>query len=136
MKIVEFIYSNMTKQSKKLQNNVFVLFSPERILLQPGEPIKADMKLSMLLPNQIILACTLLPTFCKNGLKLENCYHILADNNTTNFNQPKNLPLKLQFELVNRSMNTTLSICKRLEIIYITSLNEELEQLEVKYAKI
>ena len=67
------------------------------------------MKLSIRPPNQIFFGCTLLPIFCENGLKLENCFHISANNNTMNLNQPINLPWKLQLELVNRSLNTTLS---------------------------
>ena len=40
--------------------------------LQPGEFKKVDMKLSIRLAKQIITAGTLLPSFNKNGLKLEN----------------------------------------------------------------
>ena len=135
MKIVEFIYDKMIKRPKRLWNNVFVLYLPERIRLQPGETAKLDVKISICPPNQIIFGCTLLPIFCKNGLKLENCFHISADNNTMNLNQPINLPWKLQFKLVNRSLKATFSIRKRQEIVYITSLNEGLDELKVKYTK-
>ena len=91
------------------------------------------MKLLIFLPEQIIIACTLLPSCSENGLKLENCKNISADNNTINFNQPINLPWKLQLELVNRSMNTIFSIRKRQEIGYIVPLNEGIEQLKVKH---
>ena len=93
------------------------------------------MKLSIRPPNQIIFGYTLLSIFCKNGLKLENCFHISAENNTMNLNQPINLPWKLQVELVNRRSNTTFSIRKRQEVGYITSLNEGLGKLKVKYTK-
>lgn len=63
-------------------------------------------------PNQVICGCTLLTTFCENGLKLENCFCISAGNNTSNFNQPINLLWKLQFELVNRSLNNFSSLQK------------------------
>ena len=85
MQTVELIYDKSVRQPKKLQN-VFVLFSLERIRLQPGESKKLDMKLSILLPNRLVVAYTLSPTFCENGLKLENCHHISADNNTININ--------------------------------------------------
>ena len=134
MKIVEFIYDKMIKRPKRLWNNVFVLYLPERIRLQPGETAKLDVKISICPPNQIIFGCTLLPIFCKNGLKLENCFHISADNNTMNLNQPINLPSKLQVELVNRRSNTTFSIRKRQEVGFIT-LNEGLDKLKVKYTK-
>ena len=135
MKIVEFIYDKTIKRPKTLWNNVFVLYPPERIQLQPGKTTKVDMKLSIHPPNQIIFGCTLLSVFCKNGLKLENCFHISADNNTMNLNQPINLPSKLQLELVNRRSNTTFSIRKRQEVGFITSLNEGLDKLKVKYTK-
>ena len=52
-----------------------------------------------------------------------------------NLNQPINLPWKLQLELVIRSLSTTFSIGKRQEIACITSINEGLDELKVKYTK-
>ena len=68
------------------------------------------MKLSIHLPEQIVTVCTLLPSFSKNGLKLENCQYIFTDNNINNLNQVINLPWKLQFKLVKRNMSATFSI--------------------------
>ena len=68
------------------------------------------MKLSIHLPEQIVTVCTLLPSFSKNGLKLENCQYIVTDNNINNLNQLINLPWKLQFKLVKRNMSATFSI--------------------------
>ena len=134
MKIVEFIYHRTIKCPKSLQN-VFVIYSPERISLQPGENAKLDMKVSVRPPNLIIFGCTLLPTFCENGLKLENCFYMSVADNTNNLNQPINLPWKIQFELVNRSLSTTFLIRKRQEIAYVTSLSEGLDELKVKYSR-
>ena len=134
-KVFEFVYNKTLKRPKKLQNNLFVLYLLERIRLQPGEFKRVGMKLSIHLPEQIITACTLLSSFSENGLKLENSRYISADNNIINFIQPINLPWKVQLELVNRSINNVFSIRKRQEIGYITTLNEESEQLEVKYTK-
>ena len=104
MKIVEFIYEKTIKRPKRLRDNNFVIFASERIQVQPGEKAKIDIKQSIHPPNLIMFGCTLLPTFCGNGLKLENCFYISAENNKINLNQPINLPWKLQFELVNRSI--------------------------------
>ena len=93
------------------------------------------MKLSIRRPEQIVTCCTLLPAFSKNGLKLENCQYISTDNNIINFNQPINLPWKLQLDLVHRSMNTTFLIRKKQKLAFIVPLNEGLEQLNVKYTK-
>ena len=71
-RFIEFI-DNKDAEMTKLWNNVFVLYSPERIRLQPGEFRKVYMKLSIRLPNEVIATCVLLPSFGKNGLKLENC---------------------------------------------------------------
>ena len=79
-RFIEFIHNKTLKRPKKMRNNVFVLHSPERIRLQSGELKKVDMKLSIHLPNEIIATCVLFPPFSKNGLKLENCQHISADN--------------------------------------------------------
>ena len=117
IKIIEFIFdSSLQKQPKKFQNNVFVLHSPKRIKVRPGEFINVDMKLSVRMPQQIIAACVLLPTLC-------------------NASQLINLPWKIHFELVNRSMNTVFSICKRQELCFLTISTEGMEELKVKYRK-
>ena len=44
---VEFIYDRTTRRPRRLKNNVFVLYSPERIRMQPSEKINIDMKLKI-----------------------------------------------------------------------------------------
>ena len=44
---VEFIYDRTTRRARRLKNNVFVLYSPKRIRIQPGEKINIDMKLKI-----------------------------------------------------------------------------------------
>ena len=90
------------------------------------------MKLSVHLPEQVVIACTLLPSLGINRLMLEPCQYISANNNIINLNQLIILPWKLQFELVNRNMNTTFSVRKKQKLI---TLNRGLEQLQVKYSK-
>ena len=34
---IEFIYDKTTRRPKRLENNIFILYSPERIRLQLGE---------------------------------------------------------------------------------------------------
>ena len=135
-KIIELIYnSSLQKRPKKLQNNVFMLYFPKRIKLRPGEFINVDMKLPVRIPEEIIAACVLLPTLCTNGLCMESFQYISANNNTCNASQPINLPWKVHFELVNRSTNTIFSICKRQGLCFLTTLNDGVEQLKVKYTK-
>lgn len=90
------------------------------------------MKLSVHLPEQVVIACTLLPSLGINRLMLEPCQYISANNNIINLNQLIILPWKLQFELVKRNMNTTFSVRKKQKLI---TLNHGLEQLQVKYSK-
>ena len=45
MNYVEFSYSK--RRPRKLENGVFVLYTPERIKLQPGEVKIVDMKLHL-----------------------------------------------------------------------------------------
>ena len=66
----------MTKRLRRLKNNVFVLYSPKRIRIQPGEKINIDMKLKIRLLKNIVGSCTLLQTFDENGMKLLNSQHI------------------------------------------------------------
>ena len=90
------------------------------------------MKLLIHLPEQVVIACTLLPSFGINRLMLQPCQYISANNNIINLNQLIILPWKLQFELVKRNMNTTFSVRKKQKLI---TLNHGLEQLQVKYSK-
>ena len=134
-KFIEFTYDKTLKQPKWVQNNVFVLSSSERIKIQPGESKKIDMKLSICLPEQIIKCCTLLPTFHKNGLKLENCQYISTDNNIINFNQPINLPWKLKMYLVNRSMNATFLKRKKTRISFYRTIKQRIRTIKSQVYK-
>ena len=51
---VEFIYAKTTRRSRRLENNVFVLYSPEIIKLQPGEIKPINMKTKLRLPNNLV----------------------------------------------------------------------------------
>ena len=44
---------------RRLENNVFVLYLPERIKLQPGEIKSINMKIKLRLPDNLVGACIL-----------------------------------------------------------------------------
>ena len=44
---VEFIYDKTTRRPKRLENNVFILYTPEKIPLQPGESMSVNMKVKI-----------------------------------------------------------------------------------------
>ena len=80
---VEFIYDKSTRRPRRLQNNVFVLYTPERIRLRPSEVKQIDMKIKLRLPSELVGCCTLLPTFSDGGMKLLNSQHISSGSNIT-----------------------------------------------------
>ena len=96
-----------------LKNNVFVLYSPKRIRIQPGEKINIDIKLKIRMQKNIVGSCTLLQTFDENGIKLLNSQHISSEANICiNQNYPDQQrddlppPWILTLEIFNRNMNT------------------------------
>ena len=57
---------------------------------------------------------------------MESFQYISANNNICNVSQLINLLWKVHFELVNRNINT---------IFFLTTLNDGVEELKVKYTK-
>ena len=55
---IEFIYDKTVRRPKRLENNVFILYAPERIRLQPGEIKEVNMKLKLKISRNIIGTCT------------------------------------------------------------------------------
>ena len=60
MNYVEVSYSK--RRQKKLENDFFVLYTPERTKLQPGEIEIVDMKLNLKLSKNLVGGCVLLPS--------------------------------------------------------------------------
>ena len=67
---VEFIYDKTTRRPK--MNNNFILYTPEKIRLQPGETMSINMKVKIKFSKNTIGSCILLQTFSNFGLKLIN----------------------------------------------------------------
>ena len=76
---IKFIYDETTGRPRKLENNVFVLYSPERIRLQPGEIKSINMKIKLKMSKNLVGACTLLPSLSQNDIELLNLFHIAMD---------------------------------------------------------
>ena len=45
--IVKFFYQKSTRRLKRLENNVFVIYSPEKIKLEPGELKFVNMRIKI-----------------------------------------------------------------------------------------
>ena len=127
---IHFIYDKTTRRPKRLENNVFILYAPERIRLQLGEVKEINMKLKLKISRNIIGTCTLLQTFSNHGLKLLNSNTIAqSENNRILQNHlnvdDHNLPLwLLSFELLNKNSNKIFQIRKGQEIGYFTVVND------------
>ena len=129
---IEFIYDKTTRRPKRLENNVFILYTPERIRLQPGEVKEVNMKLKLKISRNIIGTCILLQTFSNHGLKLLNSNTIaksennrILQNHLTREGDNDDLPpWFLSFELYNKSLNKIFQIRKKQEIGYFIILND------------
>ena len=78
---IEFIYDKTVRRPERLENNVFILYAPERIRLQPDEVKEVNMKLKLKISRNIIGTSILLLTFSNRGLKLLNSNTIAQSEN-------------------------------------------------------
>ena len=120
------------QRPKRLENNVFILYAPERIRLQPGEVKEVNMKLKLKISRNIIGTCILLQTFSNHGLKLLNSNTIaqsennrILQNHLSGEGDNDDLPPWFSsFELHNKSLNKIFQIRKKQEIGYFIILND------------
>ena len=113
---IEFHYKAI-KKPKLLESNVLVLYSPQKLIFQPGERKLVNMKLKIKLPSTITGSCRLLFQLANHGLYLANSNYL---TNKTN----------LHLEIVNLNLAQTLQINNRHKIGYFTPNHT---QTEVKY---
>ena len=137
---IEFIYDKTTRRPKRLENNVFILYAPEKIRLQPGEMMSVNMKVKIKFSKNIIGTCILLQTFSNYGLKLMNSNTIAQEINANiqnhlNVNENDLPPWILTFELFNKSLNNIFQIRKKQEIGYFMILNDGGKEIQHAYRK-
>ena len=102
---IKFYYK--IKRPKLLENNVFVLYSPQRLKFEPGEKKMVDMKLNIKFSTDVRGSCRLLFQLSNAGLQLQNSNYLSADTN-------------LHFEILNSNMTQTIEIKSKGEIGYFT----------------
>ena len=95
------------KRPKLLENNVFVLYSPQKLQFEPGEKKIVDMKLNIKFPTNVNGSCRLLFQLSNAGLQLQNSNYLSENTN-------------LHFEILNSNMTQTLEIKSKGEIGYFT----------------
>ena len=102
---IQFNYK--IKRPKLLENNVFVLYSPQRLKFEPGEKKMVDMKLNIKFPANVRGSCKLLFQLTNAGLQLQNSNYLSADTD-------------LHFEILNSNLTQTIEIKSKGEIGYFT----------------
>ena len=103
LQTIKFHYK--TKRPKLLENNVFVLYSPQKLKFQPGEKKLVDMKLNIKFSANVTGSCRLLFQLTNAGLYLQNSNYLSGNTN-------------LHFEILNSNMTQTVEIKSRREIGY------------------
>ena len=93
---IKFLYK--CKRPKKLENDVFVIYSPEKIMLTPSEIKLINMQVKIFLPKHITGSCRLLFSLSNQKLKLLNSSSISQENNQISklkkFTEKKNTYLR------------------------------------------
>ena len=113
---IRFYYK--IKKPKRLENNVFVLYSPERLKFEPGQKKMVDMKLNITFPTTHVTgSCTLLLQLSNAGLCLQNGDRLSGNTD-------------LHLEIFNSNMTQTIEIKSRGEIGYFIA---NCDKTEIKY---
>ena len=140
MKIkVKFQYK--IKRPKMLDNDVFVIYSPERININPGEKKNINMQLKIFLPKNIEGSCRLLLSLSNQKLKLLNS-NLISQKYNQNieieeiYEQGNNLPpWNLNFEILNADLTKSFTIRSRQELGYFYLLPNGGEEITYKFEK-
>ena len=140
MKItVKFQYKK--KRPKKLDNDVFVIYSPERITINPGEKKNVNLQLKIFLPKNIEGMCRLLLSLSNQKLKLLNS-NLISQKYNCNieiqdiYEQGNNLPpWNLNFEILNGDLTKTVTIRNKQELGYFYLLSHMGEEITYKFEK-
>ena len=105
LQTIKFHYQ--IKRPMLLENDVFVLYSPQKLKFEPGEKKMVDMKLNIKFSANVTGSCRLLFQLANSGLCLQNTNQLSGNTN-------------LHFEILNSNMTQTVEIKSRHEIGYFT----------------
>ena len=136
---VKFQYKK--RRPKKLENDVFVIYSSERIIINPGEIKNVNMQLKIFLPKNIEGTCRLLLSLSNQKLKLLNS-NLISQKYNQNieiqeiYEQGDNLPpWNLNFEILNGDLTKSVTIRSRQELGYFYLLPNRGEEITYKFEK-
>ena len=139
--IIKFSYESKNRRPKILENDVFVIYSPEKITLNPGEIKNVNMQLKIFLPKHIQGSCRLLLSLSNQKLKLLNSSLISQEYNQNIeiediYKKEKYLPpWNLYFELLNGNFTESIKIKNKQELGYFYLINSRGEEITFKYEK-
>ena len=136
---IKFQYKG--KRPKKLENDVFVIYSPKRITVNPGEIKHVNMQLKIFLPKHIEGTCRLLLSLSNQKLKLLNS-SLIAQKYNQNieideiYKCEKDLPpWNLNFELLNGDFTKSITVKSKQELGYFYLLANRGEEMTYKFEK-
>ena len=118
--VVQFHYK--IKRPKLLENDVFILYSPQKLKFEPGEKKIVDMKLNIKFPSNVRGGCRLLFQLSNAGLQLLNSNYLCED-------------AKLHFELLNSNITRAIEIKSKSEIGYFIPDSNGTE-IQYEYVKL
>ena len=117
---IKFYYKT-TKRPKLLENNVFVLYSPQKLKFEPGEKKNVDMNIKINFPTNTVGSCRLWFGLSNCGLRLLNGANLTNETN-------------LHFEIFNSNFTNRLQINNRQEIGYVV-VNNTGTEIKYEYVK-
>ena len=118
--VIQFHYQ--IKRPKLLENDVFILYSPQKLKFEPGEKKIVDMKLNIKFPSNVRGGCRLLFQLSNAGLQLLNSNYLCED-------------AKLHFELLNSNITRAIEIKSKSEIGYFIPDSNGTE-IQYEYVKL
>ena len=118
--VIQFHYQ--LKRPKLLENDVFILYSPQKLKFEPGEKKIVDMKLNIKFPSNVRGSCRLLFQLSNAGLQLLNSNYLCED-------------AKLHFELLNSNITRAIEIKSKSEIGYFIPDSNGTE-IQYQYVKL
>ena len=118
--VIQFHYQ--IKRPKLLENDVFILYSPQKLKFEPGEKKIVDMKLNIKFPSNVRGGCRLLFQLSNAGLQLLNSNYLCED-------------AKLHFELLNSNITRAIEIKSKSEIGYFIPDSNGTE-IQYQYVKL
>ena len=115
LQTIKFHYK--IKRPNHIGNDVFVLYSLQKLKFEPGEKKMIDMKINIEFLTNLTGSCRLLFQLLNAGLQLLNSNYLSGNTN-------------LHLEIVNSNMTQTVEIKSRGEIGYFTP---DCVATEIKY---